>query len=172
MILRVLHNYCKQRTLLTLQNYPCTLDSFMSIRSYHSLQTGQNTISDQNHFPMTINKAQGQTLKCAGMYLPSLVFLIAAVCGVFPIPFIWQRRRRNYWRVPITYKKRQTGNMRYVVWRSALMFQTQNQFFFVNYFIVSTYKLILLVRLVRSNTCTLRALPPPCWPQIYTEIIF
>jgi len=60
----------------------------MSIRSYLSLQTGQTTISDQNHFPMTINKAQGQTLKCAGIYLPSPVFPIAAVFGIFPIPFI------------------------------------------------------------------------------------
>jgi PIF1 helicase. len=58
----------------------------MSVRFYYSPQTGQNTISEQTHFPMTINKAQGQTLKCAGIYLPSPVFFHSSCMWNFPDP--------------------------------------------------------------------------------------
>jgi len=58
----------------------------MSIRSCPSLQTVQITISAQSRFCMTINKAQGRTLKCAGIYLPSPVFFHGSCMWHFPDP--------------------------------------------------------------------------------------
>ena len=45
------------------KNHPYANDSVMFISSYHSLQTVQKTISDQNRIFTTNNKAQGQTFK-------------------------------------------------------------------------------------------------------------
>jgi hypothetical protein len=53
------------------KKYLYTHDALLSIRSRHTIQTVQKTISDQNVFAVTVSKTKGQTFKRAAKYLTS-----------------------------------------------------------------------------------------------------
>ena len=73
----------------------------------------------------TVNKAQGQTLKRVGVYLPLPVFPPWQVLyGIFPPKlFISQRRCYNCWRVSTGYRKWWIDNITRCVFCSAFEFQ-------------------------------------------------
>jgi hypothetical protein len=78
----------------------------------------------QNSVEQNIKKALGQKLKPVEVYPPSPVSRPwPALCGIFRIPFIWQRHYWNYWRRSTAYVKWYTCEVKHCILRSTLKFK-------------------------------------------------
>jgi ATP-dependent exoDNAse (exonuclease V) alpha subunit len=79
---------------------------------------------------MTINKDQGQMLKCVGIYLPLPVFTQGQLYVAFSIASSFDNVTATIIEQALTtYRKRQTGNIKHCILRSALKFQKYKQIF-------------------------------------------